>query len=82
MSEAEAIGRATEPSTVESLSGDFAALGLRAGDIALVHSSLSALGWVAGGPVAVIDALCGVLGSRGRWSCRVIRPVCLSLPIG
>ena len=65
MSEAEAIARATEPSTVESLSGDFAALGLRAGDIALVHSSLSALGWVAGGPVAVIDALCGVLGSRG-----------------
>lgn len=41
-------------------------VGLRAGDVALVHSSLSSMGWVEGGPDAVIDALLAVLDpSRG-----------------
>ncbi|HUS81231.1 MAG TPA: AAC(3) family N-acetyltransferase [Armatimonadota bacterium] len=36
-------------------------VGLKAGDVALVHSSLSAMGWVIGGADAAIDALLAVL---------------------
>ena len=65
MSEADAIQRATTPATVGSLARDFRALGLRAEMTVLVHSSLSALGWVSGGPVAVILALEEVLTPDG-----------------
>jgi len=53
------------PRTVESLAGDLRRLGLRAGDIVLVHTSLSSLGWVCGGAVAVVEALLSVLGRSG-----------------
>ncbi len=66
MSEADAISRTIDgPVTVESLVDDFQALGLYAGMIVMVHSSLSALGWVCGGPVAVIQALEAVLEPEG-----------------
>lgn len=39
--------------------------GVKAGDVLLVHSSLSRLGHVEGGPDAVIDALLDVLGPTG-----------------
>ena len=54
-----------EPSTVLSLESGLAALGLQAGAVLLVHASLSALGWVCGGPVAAILALERVLGPQG-----------------
>lgn len=40
-------------------------LGLKRGDIVLVHSSLSSLGHVEGGAQAVVDALLAVLGETG-----------------
>ena len=52
------------PNTIESLKDDFKSLGLKQGDIILVHSSLSQLGWTVGGPVSVIDALISVLGEE------------------
>ena len=66
MSEADIIAKATNgPVTVPSLIVDLTALGLRKGMTLLVHSSLSALGWVCGGPVAVIQALEAVLTETG-----------------
>ena len=66
MGELESIQRADQrPATIESLRADLARLGVRPGMVLLVHSSLSALGWVSGGPVAVILALEMALGDGG-----------------
>ena len=43
--------------TREQLAAELKALGLRPGDAAMVHSSLSSLGWVDGGAETVVDAL-------------------------
>lgn len=51
--------------TRSSLRADLAQLGVRPGSVLLLHSSVSALGWVAGGPVAVVQALRDVLGPDG-----------------
>lgn len=53
------------PLTRESLAGQFAACGLAAGQTVLVHSSMSKLGWIVGGPVDVIRALLDVLTPTG-----------------
>lgn len=53
------------PLTVDSLAEQFAACGLAAGQTVLVHSSMSKMGWIAGGPVAVIQALLRVLTPTG-----------------
>ena len=55
--EADAIDRLDDPLIVDRLVGEFRELGVEAGDTLLVHSSLSALGWVAVGPPTVVDAL-------------------------
>lgn len=65
MSEADAIGRVDEPVTVDSVAADLRALGLERGDRVLVHASMSELGWVSGGPPAVVDALREVLTPAG-----------------
>jgi len=65
MSEAETIAAVTAPNTVDTLVTDLKALGLEPGRTVLVHSSLSALGWVCGGPVAVIQALERVITPEG-----------------
>ncbi|MDE3001573.1 MAG: AAC(3) family N-acetyltransferase [Gemmatimonadota bacterium] len=65
MREDSVIDQTNTPATVESLQRSLAALGLEPGMVVLVHSSLSALGWVCGGAVAVVAALKGVLGSSG-----------------
>jgi aminoglycoside 3-N-acetyltransferase len=65
MSEADLVAGTNEPRTVATLTEDLRALGVARGAIVLVHSSLSSLGWVAGGPVAVIQALLDVVGREG-----------------
>lgn len=67
MSEGDVLKRwsAQGPVTTARLVEDLRALGLRAGATVLVHSALSALGWVSGGAVAVIEALLEVLGASG-----------------
>lgn len=65
MSEAEQIARVATPATVDSLAADLAALGVYPGITILVHSSLSALGWVSGGARAVVLALRAAVGPEG-----------------
>ena len=65
MPEGQVVQKTETLATVESLQADFKALGIKNGMVLLVHSSLSAIGWVCGGPVAVIIALQKVLGETG-----------------
>lgn len=66
MTETQIIKRTgNRPVTMASLMTDLSALGVTPGMTLLVHSSLSALGWVNGGPMAVILALENVLGPQG-----------------
>lgn len=64
-SEAAVIAATDRPNTVVSLTANLGDLGLAPGDVAIVHSSLSALGWVAGGPQAVVEALLRAVGDEG-----------------
>lgn len=57
MSEAKVVNRTSKLNTRQSLAEDIKKLGVREGMTVIVHSSLSSLGWVCGGPIAVIQAL-------------------------
>jgi aminoglycoside 3-N-acetyltransferase len=65
VTEAEIIANTLEPRTRPSLVADLKQLGVEPGMAVLVHSSLSSLGWVNGGSVAVIQALQDVLTPQG-----------------
>lgn len=60
-----AMVRGDAPRTRASLAADLHALDLDLTRPLLVHSSLSSLGWVTGGPVSVIQALLDVVGPAG-----------------
>jgi len=67
MKEADAVRRSTGgPVTRLSLEKDLSALGVERGMTVLVHSSLSALGWVCGGAVALVLALEEVIRPYGN----------------
>ncbi|WP_258316933.1 AAC(3) family N-acetyltransferase, partial [Escherichia coli] len=55
----------TLPVTVASLIEDFRNLGVQPGMTLLVHTSMRSIGWVSGGPVAVVLALEEALGPEG-----------------
>jgi aminoglycoside 3-N-acetyltransferase len=63
--EARSIAASDAPLTVDGLAADLRALGVREGGVLLVHTSVSALGWVCGGAQAVALALRGALGPEG-----------------
>ncbi|MFB6220163.1 MAG: aminoglycoside N(3)-acetyltransferase [Halolamina sp.] len=65
MGERAAIERMDDPLTVDRIAADLRALGVEAGETLVVHASLSELGWVAGGPQAVVDAFQRVLTENG-----------------
>lgn len=63
--EARVIARTAQPLTRERLVEQLRALGVGQGQTVLVHTSLSALGWVCGGPVTVIEGLMDLLTPAG-----------------
>jgi aminoglycoside 3-N-acetyltransferase len=65
MTEAEAVARSSSLATVDSMVTELSALGVVEGSVVLVHSSLSSIGWVCGGAVAVVLALQRAVGDEG-----------------
>lgn len=65
MSEYDVVHVSSRPITEASLVSDLREIGVQTGSILLVHSSLSALGWVCGGAHAVVRALQCAVGEAG-----------------
>ncbi len=65
MTEEDIVQKTPEPLTRESLAQDLRQLGVQSAMTLLVHSSLRRLGWVCGGPVAVVQALMDVVTQNG-----------------
>ena len=73
----------TEDPARHQIARELLAAGLRPGGTVLVHSSLSSMGWVQGGPRAVVDGLLDALGPNGTLlmpalsyrTCNATRPV-------
>lgn len=65
MTEKKVIDLTQNINTVDTIYDDLVNLGIRAGDILLVHSSLSSIGWVCGAEQAVVMALQQVITENG-----------------
>lgn len=63
--EMDLLTRSDGPVTRSRIRRDLVALGLHDGDVVMFHTRMSALGYVAGGPRTIIDALLDVVGPRG-----------------
>jgi aminoglycoside 3-N-acetyltransferase len=61
----EEVIREKLPVTGSQLVTDLSALGVRRGGVVMVHSSMSALGWVVGGTETVVRAMLDQLGADG-----------------
>ena len=59
------VMRGKRPVTRSVLVRDLRALGVNAGGILMVHTKMSALGWVVGGTQTVVEALLEAVGSDG-----------------
>jgi aminoglycoside 3-N-acetyltransferase len=59
------IAKTPFPITRQILVKDLGNLGLTAGDVVIVHSAMSQLGWVVGGALTVVQALMEVLTPEG-----------------
>lgn len=65
MSEFDTIKQSKKAYTKQVLIDDLKSLGLKDGENVLVHSSLSNLGWIVGGELAVLSAILEVVGNEG-----------------
>lgn len=65
MSEADIVQETDKPLSRSSLAKELRLCGLSAGQVVLVHSSMSKLGWIVGGAEAVVLALLDVIGEDG-----------------
>jgi aminoglycoside 3-N-acetyltransferase len=65
MDELELIRGTSTLATPKTITRDLKALGISRGDVLIVHSSLTSIGWVAGGAGAVVDALLDAVGTNG-----------------
>ena len=65
MKEEKVVSNTPDLQTKADLVSDFRSLGVDKGSLVLVHSSLSSLGWVCGGAVAVIYALMEAVTKEG-----------------
>jgi aminoglycoside 3-N-acetyltransferase len=65
VSELSAIRASSAPVTRARIAADLGRLGVRPGGVLLLHSSLSALGWVCGGVQAAVEGLLDALGPEG-----------------
>jgi aminoglycoside 3-N-acetyltransferase len=65
LTERDVIERTESPITVDSIVSDLRFIGVKDGMVLFVQSSLSSMGWVCGGAVAVIEALLGSIGGEG-----------------
>ncbi|HUU77127.1 MAG TPA: AAC(3) family N-acetyltransferase [candidate division Zixibacteria bacterium] len=59
------VEQTKSPITISSLTRDFKRIGIKQGDVIIVHSSMSKLGWTVGGPITVIDALINTIKEDG-----------------
>jgi len=63
--EAETIKNTASPITKKQIVTDLQTIGLQKGDIVIVHSSQSKMGWIVGGANAIIEALMDLLTPEG-----------------
>lgn len=65
MSEFQSVLNTYEFQSKKTLMKQLTRLGIKSGDAIMVHASMKAMGWIAGGPQAVVEALMETVTSEG-----------------